>query len=205
MNLKLSMEEGYELTKNYVRYFWRVKKFYSLERDYDLEDIVHELFATFLRRGLFDKYNASISSKKYHVMNAVRNGMIDLLRKQKEQYYLDQPDDEGIPLMEKMESSEDLQGEVIAEDYRNELIEHLPEETGSEVEGFSPVLGHCRMSLRVVAIHLEMGYKPKEISLFFINPRSDREVSVGRIYQLIKEIRCIMQEQLDRDNLKGHI
>lgn len=204
MDIKLSMEEGYELTKNYARYFWRVKKFYSLERDYDLDDVIHELYATFLRRGLFENYNSSISSKKYHVMNAVKNGMIDLLRKQKEQYYLDQPDDEGIPMLEKMESTEDIQQEVVSRDYRNQLIEKLPEETGSEVEGFSPVVGYCRMSLRVIALHLEMGYKPKEISLFFINPRSHKEVSVGRIHQLIKEIRCILQEEVDTETLKGH-
>ena len=66
----ISLEEGYEITKKYVEYFWYTNKFYSLKNVYELEDITQELFCKFLEKGLF-AITPKITSKKYHI-NSVK-------------------------------------------------------------------------------------------------------------------------------------
>lgn len=185
----LTDEEGYVLTKKYVNYFWNVKKFYSLERDFTSEDMVHHIYAKFLEKEYFSKYSRKVTTKKYFIMIAVKRAMIDELRKQREQHSLDKENEDGLTMLDIMESPDRPSEQVIGRISRNYLLENLPGHTNSKVIGYSPLLGECNMSLRNIALHLEAGYKPVEIASFYINPTSGKHVTEGRIHQLINDIK----------------
>lgn len=198
----LTYEEAYELVGFYVSKFW--DKFYTLARDYDQEDVVQEIFAKFVAKGYIAKYNSQVTSKKYFIMNGVRTSMIDMVRKQRQMAYLDQPDQEGLTLGEKLPESNiygiqpaSVEDKVVSGSYVLSLINKLPSTTDSKVPGYSPILGECNMSLRNIAIHLMYGYEPKEIAAMYINPRSNKPVSSGRIHQLIAQIKKILSQYMD--------
>ena len=185
----LTREEGYELTKFYVEYYWATGKFYSLKNQYELEDLVHEIYAKFLEKKLFEKYNSSITSKKYHVMNSVRNSLIDMLRKYREFVSLDKEDEMGITLVERIESEEDMQAYVIGDVRRNQILDRIPKDTDSKLVGISPVFGKVNFSLWTIAVHLEQGFTVEEISKMFINERSGKPVTKGRVQQMVQALR----------------
>ena len=87
----ISKEEGYELVKRYVHYFWVTGKFYSLKNDREEIDIVDDIYCKFLSKHLFEKYDSSITSKKYFVMIPVKRTMSDMLRKYRYLVSLDKP------------------------------------------------------------------------------------------------------------------
>lgn len=185
----LTREEGYELTKFYVEYFWATGKFYSLKNQYEMEDLVHEVYAKFLEKRLFEKYNQKITSKKYHVMNAVKNALIDMLRKYRETISLEKEDENGITLADKLEDSTDVEAQAIGTVGRNRILDQIPRTTDSKLVGNSPVLGTVNFSLWTIAFHLEQGYTTEDISKMFINPKSGRPVTKGRVQQLVQALR----------------
>lgn len=184
----MSAEEGYKLVKHYVSYFVSVK-FYTLRRDFEIEELVNELYVKFLDKGFFAKYDESITSRRYYVMNGVRNSLIDLLRKQKNHSSLDKLGPEGIPLGMKIPAPDVCEETALGRVTRDEIMEMIPNETRSKSLGNSPVIGECKMTPRVVALHLEMGYSPSDIAAMFTNPQSGREVTYGRMHQIIMEMR----------------
>ena len=186
----LTQEEGYELTKFYVNYFWRTNKFYSLKNQYDEEDIVSIIYIKFLEHNHFEKYNNRITSKKYHIMNGVRTSMIDLLRKYREVVYLDKENEEGSTLKETIVGPQDLEVEAISSFKREEILDKLPETTNSKIEGFSPLLKKTvNISYRMLALHLEAGYKASDLAKFYKNPSSGENVSEGSISRYIRDMR----------------
>lgn len=185
----LTREEGYELTKCYVEYYWATGKFYSLKNQYELEDLVHEIYAKFLEKKLFEKYNSEITSKKYHVMNSVRTSLIDMLRKYRESLSLDKEDENGITLGEKIKSNEDVSKEALGEVCREDILNRIPKDTDSKLVGNSPIFGVVNFSLWTIAVHLEKGYSVEDISKMFINQRSGKPVTKGRVQQLVQELR----------------
>jgi len=191
----LDRDEGYKLTKNYVQYFWRSKKFYSLARDFEEEDAVSKIYLKFLEQGLFEKYNPNRTTKKYFIMSCVKRSLIDMLRIQKEKYSLEQEDQNGIPLIDKIQKEGlDTDVDALGRLSRNEIIEALPAVTDSQAEGESPLLGKCEMSLRNIALHLEQGYSAKDIAKFFCNPHTGSHISPSRIHQLKQDIREIARD-----------
>lgn len=185
----LTREEGFELTKFYVEYYWATGKFYSLKNQYELEDLVHEVYAKFLEKKLFEKYNSSITSKKYHVMNSVRTSLIDMLRKYREHISLDKEDELGITLAERIEDVEDVAANAIGSMGRDRIINSIPKETDSKLVGDSPLFGTVNFSLHTIAVHLEQGYSVEDISKMFINPRSGKPVTKGRVQQMVQTLR----------------
>ena len=177
----LSREEGYELTENYVKYFWYANKFYSLKNTYELEDIVHEIYCKFLDKKFFEKYNYKITSKKYHVMNGVRTSMIDMLRKYRDVYSLDAPNEMDLTLGDLMTDNTNIAQDVVHSTERDRIIESLPDISNSKLIGYSDLLGECVLSYRAIVLHLEAGYAVKEIADMFINPASGRPITTGRI------------------------
>lgn len=187
---QLTQEEGYELTKFYVNYFWRTNKFYSLKNQYDEEDIVSIIYIKFMEHNHFAKYNPNITSKKYHIMNGVRTSMIDLLRKYREVVYLDKENEEGSTLMETIESPQNIEVEAISSFKRDDILNALPESTNSKITGFSPLLKReVNISYRILALHLEAGYKASDLAKFYKNPTSGENVSEGSISRYIREMR----------------
>ena len=188
---ELTLEEGYELTKFYVHYFWITNKYYSLKNRYEEEDVVNEVYLKFLRLNHFAKYNPFITSKKYHIMNGVRTSMIDLLRKQREEISLDQEVDDGFSLMETIED-EGLTTEKRSLGFqrREEILEQLPLETRSKIKGYSPLFHReVNISYRVLALHLEAGYSVKQIAQIYKNPRTGESISEASVSKYIGDLR----------------
>lgn len=186
--------EGYELTKFYVTYFW-FNKFHTLRNQFELEDLVNEIYLKFLEKNLFNKFNPQITSKKYHVMVSVQRSLIDILRKQKNIVSLDtnlsEDSDEDFSLLSVLDSGVDVSGQVLGQSVRDEIIAVLPDYTDSKLEGDSPILGKCSFTLRNIALHLEQGYGPQEIAEFFYNPSSGRHTTPSNVHKMIKMIRQI--------------
>lgn len=186
--------EGYELTKFYVTYFW-YNKFHTLRNQFELDDLVNELYLKFLEKNLFKKFNPSITSKKYHVMVSVQRSLIDIIRKQKNVVSLDnnmtEDTEDDFSLLAVLDSGVDVTSEVIGSQVRDEIIAILPDYTDSKLEGDSPLLGHCKFTLRNIALHLERGYDYKEIAEFFFNPASGRHTTPSNVLKNIKAIRQI--------------
>lgn len=185
----MSEERGYELVRVYVEYYWRTGKFYSLKNENDMEDIIGDIYIKFLEKSYFKKYNSKVTSDKYYIMNGVRTSMIDMLRKYRQKISLDAEDEDGITMMDRINSNEHVEENVIGDTACEEVLKFLSDETNSKVEGHSPLLGDCKMTHRAIALHLAQGYSVKEIASFFINPNNHKPVSNGRVHQLIKEIR----------------
>lgn len=193
----ITREEGYDLTSQYVSYFWNTGKFYSLKNQYEVEDLVMEIYAKFLEKGFFEKYSKKVTSKKYFVMTAVKNSLIDMLRKYREVVSLDKEDESGLTLADKIESIENLEDTVEGKVHRDSLFSYLPKETDSKLVGKSPVLGTVNFSLWVIAYHLELGYSVKDISGMFFNKNSGKYVTAGHVYQAVYKIREILKSQLE--------
>ena len=186
----LTEEEGYELTKQYVNYFWRINKFYSLKTEYEEEDVVSILIVKFYQHHLFDKYDSRITSKKYHIMNAVRTSMIDLLRKHRECLSLESESEDGFALEDIVESEIDVAKQAIGQKRRDDIIEQLPDTSKSNVVGYSPLFGKVvNLSYRMLALHLEAGYKVKDLADIYKNPKTNKPVSEGTISSYIREMR----------------
>lgn len=187
----ISNEEGFLLTYKYVSYFYNSKKFYSLNNSYDLEDLVQEIYCKFLAKNLFSKYNSSITSKKYHIMNSVKNSLIDMLRKYRETVSLDKKlqDDEDGSLYTVLSTNEDVEGSVIESNFISELLESLSDETNSKVIGYTPLMGEVKMTERCIGMHLVNGYTVTEMSEWFINPNNKKPVSKSSISSIVKKVR----------------
>ena len=192
----MDFEEGYQLTKDYVRYFWVSDRYFSLKYQYTQEDLEQELILKFLRLRLFEKYNPEVTSKKYYVMRAVQTSLIDLLRKQKLATSLEEENEEGLCMKDMLESNEDMARDVMANCERDRLINSLPDTPISELTGHSPLLGDCGISLRTIALHIEAGYSTKEISSMFINPKSGKPVSTSSVNSYISKLREFMLDNV---------
>lgn len=204
----LTAEEGYELVCFYTKYYWNTNRFFALKNCYELEDLISELFLKFLEKKFFEKYNSSITSKKYHVMNGVRTSLIDMSRKKSsfvnnESSILDAENEEGLTMANLvLDETSDVEREIIKREsfekgvvIRNQIIESISDNTDSKLVGNSPIMGEVKMTLRVIAIHLEQGYSPKQIAEMFVNPKSGKPVTTGRINQLIKSLREFLIEE----------
>lgn len=197
---EFTLEEGYDLTDFYVRYYWATNKFYSLKNQFEVEDVVHDLYIKFIERNLFGKYNNKITSKKYYVMNAVRNGMIDMLRKYRETISLEQKlTEDGMCLMDVIPDETDTEHDVIERidreasyhaEKRQFILDSLPDTTDSKIVGFSPLMNcEVNISYRVLALHLEVGYTVKMLAEMYRNPKTGNPITQGNVSKHIANMR----------------
>lgn len=194
----LTQEEGFFLTQHYVRYFWRVNKFYSLKNVYEEEDITMEIYCKFLEKGFFEKYDNTKTSKKYHVMNSVRTSMIDMLRKYRDMVSLEEEiGEDGLTRMDMLKDDYNLEEQALfeaskedAEWERNRILLSLPDTTKSKIVGFSELLKkEVNISYRMLAIHLEAGYTVKQLAEMYKNPKSGKSITSGNVSKHIANMR----------------
>lgn len=184
---EISKEEGFLLTYQYVNYYYNTSKFARLRGGFQLEDLVSEIYAKFLAKGFFEKYDSTITSKKYHVMNSVNKSLIDISRKYREQFSLDKENEEGSDFYSCTPSKENTEQDVIDNELVDTVLETLSNETNSKVLGFSPVLGEMKMTERNILYHLVHGYRIGEIAEMFKNPKSGKPISSSSISRIAKE------------------
>lgn len=188
----LTPEEGYELTKFYVRYFWRTNKFYSLKTEYEEDDVVSIIYLKMLEKDYFSKFDSNVTSKKYYMQRCVQTKMIDLLRRHREAKSLETPvGNEGLVLSDVIpENCETMDVRVEGRVARDRIINQFPKVSLSKIKGYCPQLG------RVVGVNyydlanmVEIGLRPKDMSQFLINPSTGRQVSEGSISKYIRSMR----------------
>ena len=187
----MTEEEGYELTKYYVHYFWSVNKYYSLKNQYEEGDILSEVYLKFMRHSYFKKYDYRVTTKKYFIMRGVQTTIIDLLRKYRETYSLDKENENGTTHMDILEDETiSVEKKVEGEVRRKEILDKLPEKSDSKIKGYSTLLNkEVNISYRVLAQHLEAGYRPKDLAQMYKNPETGENVSEGTITSYIRKLR----------------
>ncbi|MFW6029674.1 MAG: hypothetical protein ACOCRO_05405 [Halanaerobiales bacterium] len=196
----ISCEKGFELVDKYVRFFISRGEYNILLKNGEtsIEDIVSDINLKFLESGYYKKWNANKAGLKYYISLGVKRKLIDMSRTYKERISLDNPDKDGLTLMERLDNGFDTLLNTIDSIRENELlmaIENLPEERGDvRIEGYSPVLGKCCLSMKIVAVHLIMGYKVPDIAKMFINPHRGKPVSNPTIYNIRNELREYLLE-----------
>lgn len=197
----ISREEGYELVKAYATYFFR-NKFTTLKDYYSVEDVVNEIYVKFLERKFFEKYNPSFTSKKYFVMTAVRNSISNMINHDIKRVTLNavSTDTELAPdlylediIEDKHDYNEDVDWNVdyeYHEKQRERILKALPDFADTKIHGYSPLLKKdVVLSYRVLALHLESGYKPKDLCSIFLNPKNGKPISIGSMYRHITNLR----------------
>lgn len=190
-NLKeIPFADAVPYIQKYVRYFYRSGKFYSLAKTHDEEDLVQEICLKWLENGYLKKFCPEVTSVPYFIMVGVRNYFIDTLRKQRLTVSLDSQDEDGFCLADVIPDDEDPIEMMMEQTRLEELLEELPDETNSKIIVISP-LGEHKATLRFLARLLLEGYSQAECRKFFLNPKSMKPVTSGRISQMVNEIKEI--------------
>lgn len=206
-NTKLTNLEGYELTRYYVTYFYHKDKFHDLKTMFECEDLVSTLYIKFVDKKLFEKYNPQITSKQYHIMNSVKNSMLDLAkRKYSKDISMETPIGDDLTLADTFVSEEPEYDEENADtSIRDMLISCLPDTTASKLVGYYPdkrygFIQETNISPRAIALLLEAGHKPQEIATYFENPKTHQPITAGRVHKVIQEIREILRPALNYED-----
>lgn len=187
----IPFEEAVPLITNYVNFFYRSGKFYSLSASYEAEDLVQEICLKWLTNDYLSMFCPDVTSKKYFIMSGVKNFMVDKLRQQRLCLSLDAEDPEtGTPMGDLLEDTSLSMEKGLENMMLEMLLEELPDETDSKIIVISPI-GRGKATLRMLARLLAAGYTQSEIRKFFINPRTNEPVTSGRISQMVNEIRDI--------------
>lgn len=188
----LTAEEGYELTRKYVSYFWRVGKYYSLKTEYEMEDVISIIYLKMLERDYFSRYDSSVTSKAYFMQRCVSTKMVDLLRKHRDLKSLETPvNEDGMTLMDVLEDKS-LAMESVCEGnlQRDKILEQLPTVSSSKIRGYCEVLGReVGVNYRDIAEMLEVGLKASDMAEFLKNPRSGMSISEGSVSKYIRDLR----------------
>lgn len=183
--------EIYEMITGYVNYFCMTMP--DLVKFNEKEDLVQDVVVKFIRHDHIAKYNPEITSMKYHVMNAVKNTLIDILRKEKyrrTEVELDRPitsgdEGEALTLADTVASNDKGAEDLL---YLAEMMKDLSDrskEWGPEMD--IPFLGKAKKSAYNVYLLVILGFKKNEISEMF-------GFTGGRVSQLFKEAESTMIE-----------
>lgn len=200
----LTVEEMIYLVDFYVDSLW--VKYFSLTQDLDKDDVKQDIKMKFVKDDYkyLNKYDGTITSKKYYVKNIVNTSMIDMLRKQQPKskmgrnLSIDDQDEEGLSLGDRIpdtETLDNLEKRELASIVRS-FINKLSPNTNSKVRGSSPIMDDMNFSERNVALHLLYGYSPAETAKFFINPFNNQPVSAGSISQMYAVIKKKLKEMM---------
>jgi len=173
-----------------VHYFVNCNPY--LLRWYDREDLVNEIIAHFLEKGLIEKYNPEITSFEYHIAISTKNHLIDLTRKRIHlmRSLSDKISQEGdsIELIDAFASNHAIDAEVFVA--LSDLFDAVPDIQCSPAYD---------LSWRTLFSWVVEGKKPKEMSKDVLVTRSGkvRNLSPGRISALIKRLRDICAELIE--------
>lgn len=187
---EIAFADALPMIQKYVHYFYRSGKFYSLAKTHDEDDLFQDVCLKWLENGYLKKFCPEVTSVPYFIMVGVRNYFIDTLRKQRLTVSLDSQDDDGFSLADVIPDDIDHIEMMMEADRLEELLEELPDETNSKIIVISPI-GEHKATLRFLARLLLEGYSQAECRKFFLNPRSMKPVTSGRISQMVNEIKDI--------------
>lgn len=187
---EIPFSEAYPLIAKYAGYFFYSGKFYSIRNTHDVDDMIQEICVKWIENGYLTRYSPEVTSKQYFIMSGVKNFFIDTLRKQRNVVSLDSQNEDGFSLADVLADQSHPMEDLEELDALNRLLEELPDETNSRIVVISP-LGEGKATLRMLARLLVAGYSQSECCKFFLNPKTMKPVTSGRISQMVEEIRDI--------------
>lgn len=188
----LSDMEAYDLIKEAVSYYWRVKFSFLGEDGTDKEDVVNEIFLSLYNNNNFEKYDSNKSSKKTYISMMVKYRMIDMVRKNKFKDSLDNLEINGEKIINCLEDDK-----VIDSDYviLCDVINNLKSDgyqyfsNNYEIWGDTPI-GRERLSEKTITLLLALGYDVSEISeMFDESPWGDTGITEPTIYKIRNNVK----------------
>lgn len=194
----ICMEEGYLLVYKYVRTFYNSPKFSFIKSNFEFEDILDDIYATCIKRDLFNKFQLSNdylegkttnTGKKSYVKLAVQRMLIDISRYWKDKLALstDAPstNDEDYDDLYNIipDSKVNIQNDVSNRLDIQEILDSL-DETKGKATGFSPILGESKLNEKTALIHILNGYNVTEIASMYTN--NGKPVARTYVSKLIK-------------------
>lgn len=197
----LTKEDMYQLTGLYVTKFYFDGSYPTLQRIYstgELEDLIHEVYAKLLQLKLHEKFNPEVTSAKYHVYNAVRTKLIDILRKYREHLSMDKENEQGSTFGDMIESHEYMEEQTVGSTVYQSILEILSDETNSKVVGVHPRTHKAiKFTQRQVAILLGEGYKIKDISAMYTNPDNGKSITSSSISRIKEQIQSVLVQHTE--------
>ena len=199
----ISMEEGYMLVYKSLKYLLNTGRYSFLTSNFDFEDILDDVFATCIKRDLFNRFelsegfkNGEVSNngKKAYVKTAVTRMLLDMTnyRRTKMNISADATvdnEEENANLYNTLKDEKvNISEEVIAKIEVEKVLNALDGSKGN-AEGYSPLLGFSKLNDKNVMLHVLNGYTVTEISNIYKNPKTGKPVAKTYISRVIKDCR----------------
>lgn len=199
----ISMEEGYLLVHNSLKYFYHSGRYSFLTQNFSFEDLLDDIFETCIRRELFKRFVLSEdfisgktqnNGKKAYVKLSVQRMLLDMnnYRRTKVTISADaniEGDEENENLYNTlMDNSINISEEVTTRLDVQGILDGLDDSKGN-AEGYSPILGFSKLNHKTAMLHILEGYTVTEISNIYKNPSTGKNVAKTYVSRLLKESR----------------
>ena len=189
----LSKEEAYLIVFDSVSYMYSSGQFISLNKNYELDDLVQEVYLTLLRRDALNKFDSSKSQKRTYITRLSRNVLIDMLRTLKEattfsEVFTESEDDNTKLIDSLLVDEKDFVSNLLHMNTTKDFLLNLDNKKGT-LEGINPFTKKkAILTKRLLAEMLLFGYSIKEIQSFFINKKTNKPPTLAPLYTLAKTI-----------------
>ena len=189
----LSKEEAYLIVFDSVSYMYSSGQFISLNKNYELDDLVQEVYLTLLRRDALNKFDSSKSQKRTYITRLSRNVLIDMLRTLKEattfsEVFTESEDDNTKLIDSLLVDEKDFVSNLLHMNTTKDFLLNLDNKKGT-LEGINPFTKKkAILTKRLLAEMLLFGYSIKEIQAFFINKKTNEPPTLTPLYTLAKTI-----------------
>ena len=189
----LSKEEAYLIVFDSVSYMYSSGQFISLNKNYELDDLVQEVYLTLLRRDALNKFDSSKSQKKTYITRLSRNVLIDMLRTLKEattfsEVFTESEDDNTKLIDSLLVDEKDFVSNLLHMNTTKDFLLNLDNKKGT-LEGINPFTKKkAILTKRLLAEMLLFGYSIKAIQSFFINKKTNKPPTLTPLYTMAKNI-----------------
>ena len=189
----LSKEEAYLIVFDSVSYMYSSGQFISLNKNYELDDLVQEVYLTLLRRDALNKFDSSKSQKRTYITRLSRNVLIDMLRTLKEattfsEVFTESEDDNTKLIDSLLVDEKDFVSNLLHMNTTKDFLLNLDNKKGT-LEGINPFTKKKTiLTKRLLAEMLLFGYSIKEIQSFFINKKTNKPPTLTPLYTMTKNI-----------------
>ena len=202
-NTTISMEEGYLLVHNSLKYLYNSGRYSFIAQNFSFEDVLDDIFETCVHRELFKRFKVSEdflsgktqnNGKKAYIKVAVQRMLIDMsnYRRTKMTISADATvdnDEENVDLYNTLQDTSINIGEEVSTRLDVQSILDSLDDSKGNAEGYSPILGFSKLNHKTAMLHILEGYTVTEISNIYKNPSTGKNVAKTYISRLLKESR----------------
>lgn len=188
-NPELTADEAYALVGFYVKRVFN--SFSYIKMNCTVEDAIQDVSLKLIRLNMLNKYDASVTSKKYFIARSVQTTLISINDYYKRRftysldYEIDSSDDNETTLLDL------IPGSFSPEAEHNNLLDFLPTNVinpvvASTIEGVDFSYNH-------LARLLGAGYIPQEIANLFINTKTGLPITSSTVNRAIRMMRDLIR------------